>query len=87
VSVPSVATEAETLAGLTTLAVGRFDAELTEYFAQYRHPTLRTLADVVAASRILGDSVVKNLKSLEAGIARRILRNPRGPTRRRCAPG
>jgi len=68
VSVPSVGTEAETLAGLTTLAVGRFDAELTEYFAQYRHPTLRTLADVVAASRILGDSVVKNLKSLEAGI-------------------
>jgi len=68
VSVPSVATEAETLAGLTTLAVGRFDAELTEYFAQYRHPTLRSLADVVAASRILGDSVVKNLKSLEAGI-------------------
>lgn len=71
-AVPSFGTEAEVLAMIVTLAVGRFDEELADYFSHYRHPSLRSWAEVVAQARALGPGVVKNLASFE-----RILNEPK----------
>jgi amidase len=57
------------IAEVGVLAVGRIDQELGEYFATNRHPTLHSLADLVAASRVLGPDVVKILHTLEETLA------------------
>lgn len=66
-TVPPVANDDELLAMVRTLALARFREEIEGYLSTYRHPTLRSLDDVVNRSRALGPDVMRNLAALEAG--------------------